>query len=408
MAHDFLEINRITREGRPARWGIDYYSPWDLKPDGTKERKKRFFRTKKERDDEIDALLQRYAKFGESAGGNLTPGEVEDYRAARALLPAGVMMREAARLYVKQVRPDTPLLSEVFTRYLASLAASGVSKEWIGNVKSTCKAFLLYLPEGTRIGDVGTERGRAWMKSLEPKFKGEKQVAGYADESRNNYRRRLHAAWEFAIAEKEWTHITENPFARVEVPKIHRAPPDFYSIDEARAILAATMLHHPAFVRFLVLRFFAGIRRAEFIRMLPDDIDLKQRIINLPGTRKIRGRMTRVTKSGKGRLIQNLPPVIWKWLERYPEMKSDAHRRTFQFIFEASHVRQKKNGFRHSFPTYHVALKQSAAHTILILGQEEDSKAFYTHYFNPQITKEKAKAFFSLGPENVVPWISAE
>lgn len=403
---ELLEINRITRDGRPAKWGIDYRSPWELNPDGSRQRKKRFFRTKKEREDEVESLLERFGKFGASAGQALTPLEAEDYRAAKALLPEGVTVREAARVYLQSHRPDTPKMATVFDSYEASMKASGSSAGWIREVRYTFKMFAAAMPEDAKIGQITTEAVRTWMKSLEAKFRDGRRVSGYADESRNNFRRRLHAFFEYALKERSWTHLTENPIARVEVPAVNRGAPAFYSVVEARAMLGAAALHIPDIVPFLVLRMFGGIRRAEIMRMEQSDIDADRRLIDLPGFRKGQdGRMQRVTKSGKGRIIEDLPPVIWDWLKRFPVLKVANQQLNFRLLFRAAHVRQLRNGFRHSFPTYHVALKQNAAHTILILGQEEDSKVFYAHYRNPRITKEEAEAYFGLGPDNVLPLI---
>lgn len=407
---EFLKINTPIRRNRRAKWGLDYYSPWDVGPDGKKRlRKKAFFKTKIERDKEIERLTTRFAEFGKSAGESLSPADLEDYRAARALLPAGVLLREAARAYVKQIRPDTPLLHDVIVAYESSLTARGLTGPWIRNVKSTLTAFEGFAVRGAtkavQVGHITTERCRAWMKSLEPKEEKGKRVAGYSAESRNNFRRRVHGLFEYAVEERM---ITENPMARVEVPQVLRAPPEFYSVEKSRAILAAAVLHRPDFVRFLVLRMFAGIRRSEVLRMRNSDIDVKRRIIDLPGTRKIGHRVVQVTKSKKRRILEDLPPVIWKWLARYDKLNTRSHQEAFRDIFKAARVKPKKNAFRHGFPTFHVALEQSANRTILILGQEEDSKVFYAHYRNPSVEKKQAEAYFNLGPDDVLPSILSE
>jgi integrase len=388
---------------------LDYYSPWEQNSDGTKRRIKAFFRKKADRDLERSKVLERFHQFGQSAGAPLTTEETADYRAARALLPAGVTLLDAARAYADKPSAETPPLADVFAAYERSMHASGLSAPWICNVRSTLDKFRGAMPDKMRIGEVTTDHVRRWMEQLKAKVRNGRRVGGYTDESRNNFRRRLHAAFEFAVRENEWTHLTVNPIARVEAPPIHRGPPGFYSVAEARALLAAALLQVPDFAPFLVLRMFAGLRRTEVLRMLPEDIDAKRHIISLPGFRKGKhGSMQRVTKSGKARVIEDLPPVIWQWLERFPKRKVTSHNEGFRAIFRAAHVAQKRNGFRHSFPTYHVALKQSASQTILILGQEEDSKVFYAHYRNPSVTKEEAEVYFSLGPDSVLPVVAGD
>lgn len=81
------------------------------------------------------------------------------------------------------------------------------------------------------------------------------------------------------------------------------------------------------------------------------------------------------------------------------------NRRGFRSI-PCSAVAQKKNGFRHTFATYHVALHGNANLTMHILGQEEDSKAFFEHY-RGHADKEEAERFFGLFIGAVLPTVEA-
>lgn len=405
MANGFLVINDITRKNRPSKWGLDYYSPWDFSADGTRKRVKEFYKTKEKRAERRLEIEDRFARLGASASEQPTSEEVQDLRAARAVLPAHVPTAKAAKFYMAHNQASGMILPAFFRTYVESLRARRLDEHWIKQVETTLKRFAAFMPEGTGVGDVTKEDGRRWMASMEPKpaQKGRPAVPGYSDESRNNFRRRVYGAFEWAVNEEM---RESNPFARVEVPKIRRGAPQFYTVQETRAILAATALWYPDYMRFVVLRFFVGMRRSQIRRLRPADIDIKRRKIDAPGWREKEGQKgpQRVTKSGKRHLIQHAPDVLWDWLERFPVLNTANHLQKFRKIFRRAGVVPKKNAFRHTFATYYVNLHGNANLTMHILGQEEDSKAFFDHY-RGFAEKEECEAFFALTYSSVLPAI---
>jgi integrase len=405
----FLNIADVFRKNRPSKWGLDYYSPWEFNPDGTNKRKKEFFATKDLRADRRIELEQKFAKFGASATDLPSSDELSDYRASRAVLPPAVSTAKAAKFYLAHHLASGMKLPELFAAYEASMKARGLDPAWIKQVKGTLDRFAAFMPEGTGVGDVTKDDGRRWMASLEPRpaADGKPARVGYSVESRNNFRRRVHGAFEWAVEEE----LREsNPFARVEVPRVRRGAPAYFTVAEARAILAATALWYPDYVRFVVLRFFVGMRRSQIRRLQPADIDVKRRKIDAPGWREIetkdgRKKTQRVTKSGKRHLIQHAPEVVWDWLERYPTLNTANHLQKFRKIFKRAGVVPKKNAFRHTFATYHVNLHGNANQTMHILGQEEDSKAFFDSYAGVA-HKEESEEFFALYLAAVLPGFS--
>lgn len=411
MGTNFLNIADISRSNRPSKWGLDYYSPWDLKPDGSKKRVKEFFKTKEKRAERRLELEDRFAKFGSSASQLPTSDELADYRAARAVLPAHVSIAKAAKVYraansgsgMALVEPEGSEKPGFFAAYVESMRARGLDAQWIKQVDATLKKFAAFMPMGTCVGDVTKEDGRRWMASMEPKpaAGGRPERAGYSAESRNNFRRRVHGAFEWAVDEEV---IEANPFARVEAPKIRRGAPNFLTVSEARAILATTALWYPDYVRFVALRLFVGMRRSQIRRLVPADIDVKRRKIDAPGFRDVKGKNEpqRVTKSGNRHLIQHAPDALWDWLEQFPVLNTANHLQKFRRIFKRAGVTPKKNAFRHTFATYHVNYYGNANLTMHILGQEEDSKAFFDHY-RGHVEKDECEAFLGLYLAAVLP-----
>lgn len=399
MGADFLRINDIFRKGRKSRWGIDYYSPWDFSSEGKRKRIKRFFESKEIRDFEKDKLYQRFAQLGVSAKDTLTPEQIAEYRTAKALLPPNVMIERCVHYYLNHHKGANADLKKVFADYVDALAIKGLSPHWVKQIKSRLEKFRVFLPEGTGIGDVSPADGRRWMVYLATPPKGQTEPR-YNALSRANLRTVIYGAFSWAVKQEI---RADNPFDVVEVPKTPRLPPLFYTVPEARALLGTTALHYPAYVRAVALRLFIGMRIAEIRRMHASEINVVRRKIDVPGFRTA-GLATpkRVTKSGHRHFVQTAPEVLWDWIEGYPEFRTTSFTNIFPKIHRSAGVKMKRNGFRHSFATYHIALHGNANLTMNILGQEEDSKAFFDHY-RGFADKEDAEEYFAMFRAAVLP-----
>lgn len=395
-----FSIQRITRTGRPSPWGIDYRSPWELDETGRRRRVKKFFPTKAEREKEALRLEDRFAAWGSKGTSEIPSAQVDDYQAARRILPDGVTLAAAAAFYVQNHVQTSPTVPDAFRAYLDAKTRAGVSTRWIQAMDSILIRMAASFPEGTRIADVTAGQIQAFIDSF-----------GYGAETRSAWRRIAFGAFKFAAAEgRGW--IKANPVAILTPPKIHRAAPHFLTVDQWKAVLGSAVKLDPDFVLFFILGGFAGIRSAEICRMAPEDIQADGFVIDLPGFRRIPGLPpARVTKSGKRRVLERimddkkqdrgagLPPMIWKWIKAFPKLDTAnflARRRAI--VKDAGVWPWPKNAIRHTFTTYHVALNQSADRTGLILGHEESSSMLWNHYRGFS-TQADARRFFSMDPK---------
>ena len=398
MSRDFLHINTPTRKNRKSKWGIDYYSPWETNPDGTAKRVKRFFKSKAERDEEIDRLTKRYQANGSSAGATLAPADEEDFRIAKGMLPPGVSLREACRYYATQHVIKGPPLKDALAAYVAACRRRGMNERWVSAIESVCGRVITYLPAGIHCGDVTTEQLRRWIDSMK---------GVYVDETRNNWRRILHGAYEQWIMPEY--RLTANPVSRVEIPKVDRPPPRFYPTEEVRRILQAALWTDPDLLAVFALRFFAGFRMSEILRMPEGCLLFESGVIDVPGILESEdpntGRKDRIqiTKNRKRHIVENVP-WLWPWLSFCPVIDTRNFLERMREVRHLAGVKSIKNGDRHSFATYHCALRKNANETMLIMGQEEDSKAFWNHYRNPSVTQPMARDYFRMTPANVFGW----
>jgi integrase len=141
---------------------------------------------------------------------------------------------------------------------------------------------------------------------------------------------------------------------------------------------------------------FAGIRSAELLRLEWKHVKLTQRHIELP---------PEVTKTASRRIVP-IQPALAAWL-RLPFIKQDGHvappyqnpdnlTRGMVEAVKAAHVTPNRNGFRHSFGTYRLAVTQNAPQTSLEMG---NSVAKLMRNYNRAATVAEGKRWFAVMPK---------
>ena len=108
-----------------------------------------------------------------------------------------------------------------------------------------------------------------------------------------------------------------------------------------------------------------------------------------------------IAKTGKPRIIQDLPETFWAWYQ------PGAHPEHELCPVHASQVRRRAIGalghalpfdaFRHTFITYAVALRNDAGPVSLWVGHEGRSTLIFTNYLG-LVTAAEAQRYFALRP----------
>lgn len=188
------------------------------------------------------------------------------------------------------------------------------------------------------------------------------------------------------------------PDGKTEADKLERTPlepktPEIFTPDEMCKLLDSVC---PEGIPFLVLGAFAGIRAQEIQRLTWDDIDLSNKIVKLnrDKTKTKRRRVVPLSDNLIEWLVIARQHFLWEDLDN-PSPASSPQKSYTAPAAEASGVRWKQNGLRHSFVSYHLALEQNAAKTALISGHtQEEAEESYLEL----VTQEEAKRWFSIFP----------
>lgn len=303
-----------------------------------------------------------------------------DAQTARAMLPAAVTLVDAARAWKESnTRPETPLLADALDQYERAKESSGLRPTSIATMR-TCNRALRTLGE-IRVGDITPAALAAHMAAL-----------AYSPTS---HERARHRWTTFFLWAQKMGWVSKLPTAAI-VPAIQTAKaPGIITPDALAKLLRAAVAGYPAWVPYLAVAAFAGVRTAELLRLPTASIGPKYIEVGAEHA-KVRHR----------RLVA-IHPTLAAWLAAYPPpgprlcpVDSQQGQSWYMAkISKAAGVKLPPNAMRHSFATYHLAAYQDAARTALMLGHR-GTDMLWQHY-RALATEEQGAAWFAQTPEIV-------
>lgn len=288
-----------------------------------------------------------------------------------------------------------------FETYEAAKTAEGLRPMSLQGIRTRCKRFADDF--GTRpICSITTAEISDWVLGLKSTRKtrrpGKKtdapeQIGLLA---KRNHRLAVSGLFNFAKS-RGWTK--DNPVTDAARPKPPKTRPGILSPENTAKLFSALELHAPGLVAFWAVRFFAGVREQEALRMDWGMVDLKAREIHLPDT---------ITKTGHARTIK-IEPVLDAYLR--PRVKSSgaiapatAMGRRYALAKAVKALQQVDKAFtlprncaRHSFATYHLLAFRHAGETAMQLGHGGSPELLHRHYKGVG-TEAQAKAFWAIRP----------
>jgi integrase len=210
--------------------------------------------------------------------------------------------------------------------------------------------------------------------------------------TRLNRIRMVSQLYNFALRQ-EW--VKENLTKRIIVPLQADHVPEYLEVQDVRRLLECA----PEFglLAYVALGLFAGIRRAELLRLDWAAVNLADREITIgPEIAKTRSR----------RVIP-FDETLAAWLQGCPRqgggiVNSISFERDFGALRRAAGLRRwPTNGLRHSFATYHVAHFHDPVKTAYLLGHRGGTNMLDSHY-RGLVSSLKAKEYWALRPSTLV------
>jgi integrase len=329
---------------------------------------------------------------------------VRDYASARVHLPQGITLSETAHFYKHKHPANMPrkAVAEVVAEFIADRKSAG------------CSAIHLH-DLGVRLGQfsrafvapimaVNPAHVQQWIYGL----KNHKNNNDTSTRTKENMLRQIVSLFNFARRHKYVPTELAIEISEIPTPKKQPAPIGVYTPDEIRAILAfADTQITPA----LAIAAFAGLRLAEVARLDWREVRLAEKLIVIEANK---------AKTAARRLVP-IPDNLAAWLTLHAKRsgpvnpcKEQLHNvgnalgDRFERAAARAKVTWKRNGFRHSYISYRVAVLKDVPAVALECGNSP--QVIFSNY-RALATESDGKAWFAIMPpkaaENIVPMRSA-
>ncbi|MHA3774764.1 tyrosine-type recombinase/integrase [Verrucomicrobiota bacterium sgz303538] len=350
-----------------------------------------YFKTKIEAD--IKAEQLRTKRQNEGTSGVQIPDRlrVEALECDQRLKAVGATLREATEFFLKHVKPvsGTRTCHQAAEELLEAKRKAGKRESYLKGLGWALGAFNRSFGE-TKTSEITQDDIEEWLDEQEFKLA-----------TRRAYIRDLGILFNFSV---DRGYSAANAVARIEKPVLEDEPPEIFTVLEAETLLrVAAFMSELSLVPVLAIGLFAGLRTSELRALDWSEVDLEERIIEVKG-KKAKTRQRRLVKISDNLLAWLKPHsmtsgsvVNGRFRERLGNAVAQARTRLRDSGDQKSLGKWPKNGMRHSFASYHLALHQNAALTALELGHA-DTTMLFAHYRNLVKPKEAAR-YWEIMPE---------
>jgi integrase len=283
-------------------------------------------------------------------------------------------LREAVEFFLRHNRADVPrlMLTEIAEKFAASRRQAGLSTNYIGQCRKAINDLAKAFP-GRTLPDLKTSELDAWLGGV-----------NLGPTSKNDIRKLLRACGNWA--EKQGYLVKgANPFSGMVRYKEAKTPVAIFTPEQLASVLKkADDVLRP----YLALGAFAGLRTAELHRLDWSEIDLDRGFITVAAS-KAKTRQRRLVP-----ISDNLK--LWLAPLRQASGRVCHHERAQRPVAKLCEgFTWAKNGLRHSYISYRLAILHDTARVALEAGNSPE--IIFGHY-RELVTPESATAWFKVRP----------
>lgn len=268
-------------------------------------------------------------------------------------------------------------LADAITECIASKESTGKRKTYIRKFKSHLNGFKINL-EDFRCHQITREQVESWAWAGEEKNDKPTKVKPISARSRIID---IGTFFSFCI-KRRW--CLRNPVDDIEPILLEDKPPGIHTVEQAEQLLKSCLSHKDGqkVICYVALGYFGGLRPFEALRLKPEDIDLKSKLINVEGDK---------AKTRRRRLIPiNETLEAWLNISTIPRQKN-FHR---DFDRVKAGIPWPHDVLRHTFCSYALP-KYGATKTAEWAGHSE--QILFAHY-RERVKPTDASRFWSLHP----------
>lgn len=340
------------------------------------KRTRKFFAKRRAAEAWLRKTQARMRKEGEVAIHMPEQLRVDALSCAERLKPYGKTLSDATGHFLAYLATISRscTIADLVTEFTAAKKQDGASKRYLQDLRNRLDTFAEDFGE-LKVGEILPSQIDDWLRGL--------KVAG---QTRNNFRRVLHAFFQFAVVRG---YSPENAVAKTARAKVVRGAPAIFTPEQMRTVLEKAPR---GFVPYLAIGAFAGLRSAEIERLDWSEIDLTGRLIKVTPEK---------SKTAQRRFV-TICDALAAWLAPHarksgqvatPDSVRDGREKTVK----AAQIEWPSNVLRHSFASYHLAQFKNAGETAAELGHA-GAAMLYQHY-RELVKPESAARWWQIKPQ---------
>lgn len=313
-------------------------------------------------------------------------GAVSEYLAALAKVPSGVSLLEAVTDYAKRHPSNMPrkTVAEVVAELIAEKESANLSDEHLRDLRKRLTPFAkaFQMP----IGSVTAELVRAYLAAL-----GKPDGSPVAPRTRLNFLRCICGLFHFARKRRYVPRDLVDEIAEIDLPKPGHVEIGVFTPAQMRALLAAAA---PDILPALAIGAFAGLRTAELSRLDWSEIKLGEGVI-VVGADKAKTAQRRLVPISDN-LAAWLAPHVRPFGPVNPSTDDRGmNHRLMRGAARPAGVAWVKNGLRHSFVSYRLAVTHDPARVATEAG---NSPSMVHRHYKALVTEAQGREWFALLP----------
>lgn len=384
------ESERGSKNGTQTPWkpprGIHFFERSDRPTpfvmqwrDGARRRKQAFAKAE-DREEAAKELAAKREEHGREIL-NFDPREWRRWLEFKAVVGEvdPLLVAQEWKQAKKGLQADPLTVAEAVTRYMALRSQEKLADETMRHVKKHLQDRFAAQFGSMALQEVTPDQIRGWLAGLV----NERTGAPAENLTRRHHRKDLNTFLKQAVREG-W--IRTNPCEVVKPPPIEAEDVAVIPVEDVRRLFEANR-DQPVIGR-LALEAFGGLRYSSAARIQKEHIDLKAKGIAMPGM---------LHKSGKRKYRQGQPANLWAWLKHAPEscwtMTVRQYLKAKGEAFIRAGVSFPRNGLRHSFASYHLALHKNPPLTAYLM---QHTNTATTEIYEGVAKEKDARAYFAI------------
>ncbi len=322
----------------------------------------------------------------------LAPYSISLYAAASrltealAVLPPGLTLMDAVRQAVARHPKADKTVAQVVAEIVHDRQTNGRSNKYLKDLAGRLGQFASAFT--TTISSVNPAQVRTYVQGL-----NNSDGSPLAARSRENHRRLIVTLFQYAAQQGYVARDTAADIANIQGPRVVAGPTGIFTPEQIRQILVALTGTDRV---ICALGAFCGLRSAELHRLRWENIRMDQRvlIIDAQQTKTASRRVIPLPENAIAWIAPLMPIAASGRISRHdhPDYQGEHFAETAQ----ALGISWVRNGLRHSWCSYRLAVTKNAA---LTAHEGGNSPQILHKHYNELVTEAEAKEWFAVAPK---------